>query len=68
MPDQKTLDAYLRKAPGQSYAIAPAMHRQQRRPDSYGCSIWLVHGRERNLLVDSGSGLVSLSEQVVEDG
>ena len=30
----------------------------------YGCNIWLVHWRERNLLVDSGSGLVSLSEQV----
>ena len=32
----------------------------------YRCNIWLVQGRERNLLVDSGSGLVSLSEQVAE--
>ena len=30
----------------------------------YRCNIWLVRGRERNLLIDSGSGLVSLSEQV----
>ena len=30
----------------------------------YRCNIWLVHGRERNLLIDSGSGLVSLCEQV----
>ena len=32
----------------------------------YRCNIWLVQGRERNLLVDSGSGLVSLGEQVAE--
>ena len=32
----------------------------------YRCNIWLVQGRERDLLVDSGSGLVSLSEQVAE--
>ena len=25
----------------------------------YRCNIWLVHGHEQNLLVDSGSGLVS---------
>ena len=30
----------------------------------YRCNIWLVQGRERDLLIDSGSGLVSLSEQV----
>lgn len=30
----------------------------------YRCNIWLVQGRDRNLLVDSGTGLVSLSEQV----
>ena len=30
----------------------------------YRCNIWLVQGPERNLLVDSGTGLVSLSEQV----
>ena len=30
----------------------------------YRCNIWLVHGRKRNLLIDSGSGLVSLCEQV----
>ena len=32
----------------------------------YRCNIWLVRGRERNLLVDSGSGLVSLSERISE--
>ena len=30
----------------------------------YRCNIWLVRGRERDLLIDSGSGLVSLYEQV----
>ena len=30
----------------------------------YRCNIWLVCGRERDLLIDSGSGLVSLCEQV----
>ena len=30
----------------------------------YRCNIWLVEGRERDLLVDSGSGLVSLREHV----
>lgn len=30
----------------------------------YRCNIWLAQGRTRNLLVDSGSGLVSLCEQV----
>ena len=32
----------------------------------YRCNIWLVQGRERDLLVDSGSGIVSLREQVAE--
>ena len=31
----------------------------------YRCNIWFVRGRNRGLLVDSGSGLVSLCEQVV---
>ena len=30
----------------------------------YRCNIWFVRGRQRSLLVDTGSGLVSLSEQV----
>ena len=30
----------------------------------YRCNIWLVQGRRHNLLVDTGSGLVSLCEQV----
>ena len=30
----------------------------------YRCNIWFVRGRLRSLLVDTGSGLVSLSEQV----
>ena len=30
----------------------------------YRCNIWLVGGRSRDLLIDSGSGLVSLCEQV----
>ncbi len=30
----------------------------------FRCNIWLVCGRERDLLIDSGSGLVSLCEQV----
>ena len=30
----------------------------------YRCNIWLVQGRERCLLIDSGSGLVSLCEHI----
>ena len=30
----------------------------------YRCNIWFVRGRQRSLLVDTGSGLVSLCEQV----
>ena len=30
----------------------------------YRCNIWFVRGRRRSLLVDTGSGLVSLREQV----
>lgn len=30
----------------------------------YRCNIWLAGGRSRDLLIDSGSGLVSLCEQV----
>ena len=30
----------------------------------YRCNIWFVRGRERSLLIDTGSGLVSLREQV----
>ena len=30
----------------------------------YRCNIWLVRGRTRDLLIDSGSGLVSLCEQI----
>ena len=32
----------------------------------YRCNIWHVRGRERDLLVDSGMGVVSLREQVAE--
>ncbi|WP_206604982.1 hypothetical protein, partial [Vibrio vulnificus] len=30
----------------------------------YRCNMWHVQGRERDVLVDSGSGLVSLREQL----
>ena len=32
--------------------------------DYYRCNIWHVRGRERDLLIDSGMGVVSLREQV----
>jgi glyoxylase-like metal-dependent hydrolase (beta-lactamase superfamily II) len=32
----------------------------------YGANIWLVKGRDRNLLVDSGFGLASLRENIPE--
>lgn len=30
----------------------------------YGCNIWLVEGRDQNLIIDAGSGLRSLTEEV----
>ena len=32
----------------------------------YRCNVWHVRGRDRDLLVDSGMGVVSLSAQVHE--
>ena len=34
--------------------------------DFYRCNIWHVRGRDRDLLVDSGMGVVSLREQVAQ--
>lgn len=48
----------LRRADGVSLIHEPWI-----RP-FYRCNLWHVHGRERDMLVDSGSGVVSLREQL----
>ncbi|MGF1526197.1 MAG: MBL fold metallo-hydrolase [Candidatus Competibacterales bacterium] len=57
----KTPDAWYRvetKADGVSYIYEPHIK------PFYRCNIWHVRGRERDMLVDSGMGVVSLREQV----
>lgn len=60
-------------APGPWYEISKVDHGLSRILESHvapwmRCNMWLIHGRERNLLIDSGMGLRPLKSEIAALG